>query len=313
MAQAPDVPVVLIVEPCVGADGAVVRRLLAIELAARVEQRAELREGPPLGITAECEGDEVVLVASHPRAGVVARRRLPEAGRGQGADDRLLALSAAELAEIAWDRLAETPVADEVRAGEAETPAGSQGRPWFGERRRPHARRAPRHPRTRVWVGGSGTLWGRPGRVAPGLSLGVEHDVSPGWGFALGLRGEGLSVPVPAAAGHEAATFALLGDAKWRAITWRGSLGVMVGVGGRVGVGSVRGQGSGKLPMYRGLLAGPALDASLVFARSGVAASLVAEAGWITLPVRGEDADGEWLVAFDGPWLTIGLSVGYAR
>ncbi len=280
-------------EGCQSLSEAAFRKHLSLELSTLGLERAL----PALEL--HCDRGFVTIavqLANAKRYPVAARVDLGDTARG--ARERLAALAASEL------------VARAVRATEAEAePHAAESKPESA----PAARvdltppKPARPARFELSASGTAVALGAPRATLWGAALGSRIGLGSRWSLLLDTRFERGDDALSLAKVRWSSLSGLLGVAsRLRA----GPLELSAGLGARVGWLSLSATAA---PPYQGQSmtapwAGVAVPLRASFALGGSVKPFVgAEAGYVTLPVRGNVGDGERLVEHSGAWLSASL------
>jgi hypothetical protein len=255
-----------------------------------------------------CEGDTASIELrdrSGARYPIASRVELRETARG--ARERLLALAASELLAQA-ERTEHEPARE--RASTAPAPTPSPAPAPARDTAPATVKQEPGRRHVELSLAGSGMTSGQPRAFLWGGVLGARWGVRRGWSVVLDTQ---------LARGRESLP---LTDVRWTMLcgfaggalaTELGPLRVSAALGVRAGwltlAAEAKAPNSGR--SMTAPWAGAALPLRVAF-DTGAALSpfVAAEAGYVTLPVRGRVEDGPLLVEQRGPWL--GGSVGLA-
>jgi hypothetical protein len=255
-----------------------------------------------------CEGGTASIELSD-RSGarypIASRVELRETARG--ARERLLALAASELLAQA-ERVEHEPARERASIPPAPPSSASPAPARDSAPGSAKRKEAPRH--VELSLAGSGMTSGQPHALLWGGVLGARWGVRRGYSVVLDTQ---------LARGRESLP---LSDVRWTMLcgfaggalgTELGPLRVSAALGVRAGwltlVAEAQAPNSGR--SMTAPWAGAALPLRVAFATGAALSPFVAaEAGYVTLPVRGRVQDGPLLVEQRGPWL--GGSVGLA-
>ncbi len=291
--------VVLSVPDCLGASGAEIRKLVALELAPRMRvlDTADARTATLSG-TVHCAVPHATVAVDDPAHAHPLRVELDLAAAAPEARERLVALALAEL--ITTSQLERA--AAQSRAAEAatheETPASNDTD-------------QPRVGSFQLWVAPSFSVAGDP--VAPllGGDLGASHGLGPLL-LSLDLQAQFGQSERAASEVSMRMLSACFGIAP---LLLKRSLQLSAGIGLRVG--HVHLSASAQRSSLQGdqlsaFWLGPALFAALqlpVARASATALRVAIEAGYVARPVVGLDERAQERMALRGAWLTVALGV----
>ncbi len=290
---------------CVAVDRDEVERLLAIELDARPALRP-VGDAEAPRLVASCEGRAVLLRASGPASGPSVARpvRLEEAL--PSARPRLLALAAAELLAAYWEEAA------------GARPAATPAPPQPPTPRPPVAAvvtsTAPPVPPARLRL--LATLGAQRASAGFGLETRAGARVARELGRHLGvaLDAQAAAAGADASAGRvsfQAVSLTGIGAWRWDLGTWS----VWVGVGPRVGRARLRGapddaRAVAPASFSAWLSAVVAAVSTTYEAPGGFVVEARAEAGQTLTPL-GAKIERRRELAYEGPWLGLGLALGW--
>lgn len=280
-------------------------KLVPLELNSLVQERPRAHLSDIQSVEVECTETQVTVTVNATRGSSYARtlpRQVDEEGTVQ---PRILALTAAELADSIW-LVAPTPP--------KEAPS------------RPYRRIDPAGRRWVLLAGGSVESIGKPSLLALGAALALERHlfgvltirsevramIASSKQDAAKVRTRELSGVIAALVGEHAHDR----TQRW---SWGFGPGVRVGWAQIVGIPTEPPQSCPPPGCdlagddLRGLFLGPLLTARLALVLpEAVVFAATLEGGLVTRPLIGTDASGAALFGYDGPWLGGGLEIGTA-
>lgn len=293
-----------------------VKRLLEIELEARVIGPAS-RTGDMSSVVVTCAQDVYrIVVVSRTDPSKMRRRELDLASTGPKARARFLSLAMVELITVpdAAHTASRPQSTTLVQAGESvqlrETPPRVFGETAIDGKSGPGA------PGIRAQVGG----------MARTFPTGGGRPVN--WGATLRLAVARGAVDLACdLVGETGSTGLTLGNVGTRAVSvgptvgvhgTRGRLAWRAGGGARFGVAQVQGHPADDRPATSDAFVAPwggpfaAAGGSFRFARA-IALEMGAEVGWSALAIEARTVmpEGSQSVSWRGPWVAVGLSVGW--
>jgi hypothetical protein len=278
---------------------ATVREHLALELSTLDLSAADAR------LALRCERSSVLVElrrASGERYPIEVRVELR--GTAEGARERLIALAASELVAQAERAREDAKTRERAQQSAASVPAARRAARGDAPSRPPAPERA---RRVELWAAGSAALDGKPGGVLWGGSLGTSLGIGRRWSVLLDTRVERGGEALP------------LADVRWTVLSGFagagghavvGPLQLTLGFGARVGWLSLAADAAAPNEgrSFTAPWAGVAAPFRLALDwGGGLAPFLGAEAGLVTLPVRGRASDRSLLVEQRGSWLAVSL------
>lgn len=308
--ERPQVQVRLVIDPCVEAEGAEVRRLFAIEFDAQLEGEPVPAGTARVGVacTASPAGG-VELRVDDPITGKALARTIDLSAAPPNARPRLLALALAELLFTSWTELEVTPRPAVPPAGPPPPPQARQAARLLVRHRMPPALRPLAGVRLlglaacQGFFSGAGVLWGG------GLRVGGDHRYHLGWAAdLLSHHGENGNTLGALSTDTLSIGAVLSLHREFR------RLAVRAGAGVRAGATRLGGQPQDPQQAAGGALwgafAGPlaALSATLALPHR-LALELSLEGGYEAYPVGGRVA-GKRVIAVEGPFLGLQLGIG---